>query len=1019
MKQHQSIQCEDNKLPLHMPIFDANLDLVSEVPLDLDRTVGQTSASNPKIVAGIYGKGISKNYKEIREENVVLSKMTMAKNPWLVVPVVLLAIGIVAGGILIWQMYPLSTAALSTRVVADKVMKDLKSLQANLWNKFGLFTKLLCQGLRVMWLALFKSRMLENSARAIKLQGFLGLTQAKPVVSFCFRLVEGLQKYIRLMLLGVIDAVQVSIKSIHSDMMELIADIKLEHVRVILLASVLPYVEMVRLNAKLVISGVTQLFKWLVVKVNTQGVNLVSRQVVAPLMTQQAAVQNIGKTLIVRETQALRDVKYFEERRIAIASATDSLLDNTRSVALNNILKMKMAAMDFIHERAGYLADEYVKVLEQAIKDYELILCQIKVEVGSKILDEMLSESKEHIDAAVNLKRDLSVHGQTDIDFAFGKELQNKLATEIYHVDVQLVEESTFSECVTKVSSLEEQILADSMTEPHIRFQFASGRVEQTEDEARDKSILGETVKGVYVNEDQDPIVCVELSELFVSVDKLTEDAFETDTTSDQKHTIAELDNKHYHDATAKSEAVDTMKKTLVPEVAVDFGNAVSGMELVHELYLIEARNVSGIDADKQEIQQHRGEAHLKASVKRTGLMDIDAIGETINFEQVDMIQTLANRRTHDAAQVDNEKGESIENHKEELTMSMQENSIEGFLAGETERKLVDAEAVLNFEVGVAGAKKVIIKLPDTDGDPAQTMHIYEDSAVVQIGKLDVTGEARQECARGFEENANTVTLTDAKILESEAVAMEIHEMELLERTSLQQEGERFDVESELRIIAKEEGILLHNDQTHAEGKTFGGEAPTSEQLMIATIGVMDTSNVTTDLKNENGQSRFNLTLMRVGLFTVAFLGLAAITAYLIARHQKKRGFVAQAPRHRPKRWQRLVSMAKSQAEEVVLLPGDCSEEGDETDIVETKRFAPKVTIANDVKKAIDFGSVEDFSEEEDINANHKVVEEKERTVREEGRESVENRSERTRSSITVRVQTIHLSPNDSVNENF
>ncbi|KAI9907155.1 hypothetical protein PsorP6_016175 [Peronosclerospora sorghi] len=179
-------------------------------------------------------------------------------------------------------------------------------------------------------------------------------------------------------------------------------------------------------------------------------------------MTQQAAVQSIGKTLTVHETQALRDMKCFEELRIAIASATDSLLENTRSVALNSILKMKMVAMDFIHERTRYLADEYVEVLEKAIKDYEPMLCQIKVEVGSKILEEMISESKENIDAAVNLKRDLSMHGQTDIDFAFEK---NKLANEIYHVDVQLVEESTFSECVTKVSSLEEQILANSMKE--------------------------------------------------------------------------------------------------------------------------------------------------------------------------------------------------------------------------------------------------------------------------------------------------------------------------------------------------------------------------------------------------------------------------------------------------------------------------------------------------------------------------------------------------------------------------
>ncbi|KAI9909796.1 hypothetical protein PsorP6_010584 [Peronosclerospora sorghi] len=171
MKQHESIQCEENKLPLHMPIFDANLDLVSKVPFDLDRTVGQTRSSNPRIVAGIHGKGISKNYKEMREEN-------------------------------------------------------------------------------------------------------------------------------------------------------------------------------------------------------------------------------------------------------------------------------------------------------QAIKDYEQMLCQIKVEVGSKIQEEMISESKEHVDAAVNLKRYLSMHGQTDIDFAFEKELKNKLATEIYHADVQLVGESTLSECVTKVSSLEEQILADSMKSP-------------------------------------------------------------------------------------------------------------------------------------------------------------------------------------------------------------------------------------------------------------------------------------------------------------------------------------------------------------------------------------------------------------------------------------------------------------------------------------------------------------------------------------------------------------------------
>ncbi|CAI5731265.1 unnamed protein product [Peronospora farinosa] len=968
---------------------------------------------------------------------------------------------IVAGGVVVCQMYPSSSAADLIHDAAGRMEESLFSLLIYLWNEVELSMKNVGYVVEMKWLALLRNKRLAETARAMEsqaLQGISGLIKPREVAILCFRLKEGLRDQLRLVLLSVVDGLELSMEWVRSGFAKLTGNGELfEQVQALLLTAFSFFAE--ALNRAVTASSLGKVFEWLGMESDMSDVNLSGEHFLAPLVTHQAAIQNIGRGLTAQQFQAIHDVKRFEKRRATIAFATNSIIEDTRTIALESVLNVKMAAVEFIEDRTRQLAEQYVRAFEQALEDYERTSWQAQEEGGSEMLAEITLESQAHFDAAASLKRYLSVHekvvnekvmeipvlgdriSMTHIsrdervsgDHLVGSQLngESKLSGDhtrpLVSKDESPAADIPDSDLDTGEKSQVRVTIADLMTAER-------NEASTLEYSSSEKASESELFSGEQAN-----VLTVEFTEVSVvgkssSSEKAVEGGY---VTEDQLNIVAKHTEIDLIDAalkpTDRNEAINEVEQTFAAQVSVDFDNTLLEVELIQAQASkrVGVRNLSEEEVQLQ--QESRAEAYLRAPVEKTDMKlveELTAIADK-SFEEIEAKQPLADARTRVAAQTGIVAEGFTENQVIEMTQCFEEDckvilqAVDKKTGTQTEQ--LDAKSVLKARANVDGAM-VFTDLRPTQGESA-SIHRYDEAVVeveIQKGSVNVAVEAQRKRTGYLEievnaDAADAGALTDDDMLESDRIvtAKEILELEQLEQVLLQEEAERLRVEEELRVIAEEEIIWLETDQALAEGVISQKDAV--EQSMI---DVTKHAKVVADFKSEDRQSSPRDTLLglprpiltQIGLFSMTFLVLAALTAYFFVCH-RKRGFLTRSPR-RHMRWQRLAHVDESEAEEVVLLSDDSSDEEDNTDAAVVKQPKTKVIgqMANVDVEAIELVSSESEEdvEKEKIGANRDNAEEEEDMVKKEDLNAV-----RSRLIATERARTIIYTSDHSDTSNL
>ncbi|CAI5702440.1 unnamed protein product [Peronospora effusa] len=966
---------------------------------------------------------------------------------------------IVAGGVVVCQMYPSSSAADLIHDVAGRVEESLFSLLIYLWNEVELSMKNVGYVVEMKWLALLRNKRLAETARAMELQtlqGISGLIKPREVAILCFRLKEGLRDQLRLVLLSVVDGLELSTEWVRSVFAKLTGNGELfEQVQALLLTAFSFFAE--ALNRAVTASSLGKVFEWLGMESDMSDVNLSGEHFLAPLVTHQAAIQSIGRGLTVQQFQAIHDVKRFEKRRATIASATNSIIEDTRTIALESVLNVKMAAVEFIEDRTRQLAEQYVRAFEQALEDYERTSWQAQEEGGSEMLAEITLESQEHLDAAASLKRYLSVHEKVVNekvmeDPVLGDRISMKHISRDERVSgdhlvgSQLNGESKLSGDHTRPLVLKDESPAadipdsdlDTGEKSQVRVKIADlMTAERNEASTLEYSSSEKASESELFSGEQANVLTVEFTEVSVvgksrSSEKAVEGGYVTD---DQLNIVAKHTEIDFIDValkpTDRNEAINEVEQTFAAQVSVDFDNTLLEVELIQAQA---SKRVGVRNLSEEEVQQEsRAEAYLRAPVEKTDMKlveELTAIADK-SFEEIEAKQPLVDARTRVAAQTGIVAEGLTENQVIEMTQCFEEDckvilqAVDKETGTQTEQ--LDAKSVLKSRVDVDGA------MVHTDFRPTQeesaSIHRYDEAVVemeIQKEPVGVAVEAQKERTGYLEievnaDAADAGALTDGDMLESDRIvtAKEILELEQLEQVLLQEEAERLRVEEELRVIAEEEKIWLETDQALAEGVNSQKDAV--EQSMI---DVTKHAEVVADFKSEDRQSSPRDTLLglprpiltQIGLFSMTFLVLAALTAYFFVCH-RKRGFLTRSPR-RHMRWQRLAHVDESEAEEVVLLSDDSSDEEDNTDAAVVKQPKTKVIgrMANVDVEAIELVSSESEEdvEKEKIGANRDNAEEEEDMVKKE-----DLNAERSRLIVTERARTIIYTSDHSDTSNL
>ncbi|CAI5743241.1 unnamed protein product [Peronospora destructor] len=875
---------------------------------------------------------------------------------------------IVAGGVVVCQMYPLSSAAGLIRDAAGWVKKSVSTLLRNVWNMAKLSIKNLGQVVECKWLTLLRSKRLAETARAMKmqaLQDISGLIEPIKVVAMCFRLIEGLRDQSRLVLLGVVYVLKLSMEWIRSGFMELTDKGELfEQVQALFLTAFSFFAEALSQCRAVTALSLGKVFEWLGVESEMSDVNLPGEHFLAPLVTHQAAIQNIGRGLTAHQFRAVHDVKRFEKRRATIASATNSIIEDTRAVALESVRNVKMAAVEFIEERTRQLAEQYVQAFEQSLTDYERTSWQVEEEGGSEMLAEITLESQAQLDAAASLKRYLLMHEKI-VDEKLMKTvlLGNRMSMKHISRD-ERVSEGHLSKVQQQICQIAILTLRKSLK---YELRLLSWRLlSEKKHLALEHSAPEKALESELLSKEQANVLTVEYTEVsVVGKSGSLEKAVEGDhVTEDQLKTVAKHTEIDLLSAALepmdRNEAIDEVEQTFAAQVSVKLDNALLEMELIQAQASkrVDVRNLSEKKCSFEEIEvkQPHIDAATQTAIVAEGNMEKQMM-EVIQCFQEDCITIL---------QAD---------EKETGTQSEQ----------------MDAEFVLKVQVDVDDAM-VFTELRPSQEESA-SIHRYDEAVVeVEIQKGPVGVAEAQRERTGYleiEVNADVADLTDVDMLESERIVMakEILELEQLEQVLLQEEAERMRIEEELRVIAEEEKIWLPTDQAPAEG--------VSQMIAVEqrTIDVTKHAGAVADSKSEDRQSITRDPLLglprpistQIGLFSMAFFVLAALAAYFFVRH-RKRGFLARSPSRRM-RWQRLAHVDEFEAEEVVLLSDVSSNEEDDTDADAAVVKQPKTKVigrmANVDVEAIELVSSEgeEDVEKEEIGANHKNAEEEEDTT--------------------------------------
>ncbi|KAF1787279.1 hypothetical protein GQ600_3753 [Phytophthora cactorum] len=278
----------------------------------------------------------------------------------------------VAGGIAVCRVYPSSPAAISIRFAASKMEEFLFILLSELQNE---------------------RRVLLMSTEG-RLAGSSGLTAVATVY------LEGIPRHAVSSLLG---ALKLSLEWIQSHVhtvftlieQELGGDSELfDQVQSFLMAALSSLAEALTQGAEWTRSSLNHVLEWTGLKSDVNDVSLSSDEFLAPLETNQAAIQSIGRGLTTHESQALQDVKRFEKRRLTIAFDTNAILAETRDFALESVVSVKMAALEAIERRLKQLEEQYARSFDQALKEYERTSRQVEKEGEAGVLAEIAVENQ-------------------------------------------------------------------------------------------------------------------------------------------------------------------------------------------------------------------------------------------------------------------------------------------------------------------------------------------------------------------------------------------------------------------------------------------------------------------------------------------------------------------------------------------------------------------------------------------------------------------------------------------------
>ncbi|ETL44982.1 hypothetical protein L916_04827 [Phytophthora nicotianae] len=879
----------------------------------------------------------------------------------------------VAGGVAVCRLYPSTPAAISVRVAARKMEEILITLLTELQP----YSKHLQELIRMKSLALLKSERLKHSARATEtlwyegLQSVAGLTA---VATVTLELMEGIPRQLRLTVSFLLGALKLSKEWIKSQVqtaftligLELGDSELLDRARSFLMATLSSLAERMRssLDHFLQMSGLES---------DVKDVSLSSDEFLTPLDTNQAAIQSLGRELTEHESQALQDVKRFEERRLTIASDTNAILAETRTFALESVVNVKMAALEAIERRLKQLEEQYARSFEQALKEYEKTSRQVEEEGGAEALAEIAVENQALVDAAAALKRTLTtVENSTehpvheDHESSKGDELTTEDHSDIENQIPQKIE------VLEEPTELAKQDVSDEGADINLGkkeevqivaelFKEGLMTVDLAEELSGERS-SPEAAESEHLIDEHAPILSDLAEDGQVTADLLVPVAERPNVaeyapggiyiSEDEVEVVAKTAEESL--VTAELESTDNVvnskvEETLVAEVVVDIDNVVVEMERtqVEVTELLEPHNLSEVN-NVEILQEDRIKARLSVP---TGGIDLELdveVGQVAAISSEHGVEhSVADVRTRIATQPEIEK----ENGKEQAkrTAELTQAASADVTAIEVLSEQTNAETVAKVDKHDAVAEKEPLERDVGTVDDAQQGQMKDTSSIQP------------------EQDVHAAISNEIETLEA-VVAKEIKELEQLEQVLLQTEGERDRVEEELRAIAKEEEIWLQSEQA----------VPHQDVVPDHSTSTMDTiasPEVVADLQSEATLASTSA-LAQIALLSLMFLVLAAVTGYLLV-HYRKRGLLTQ-PRQR-KRWRRFGDLNESDAEEVVLM-SDSSDEEDEDQVAARDSHVEVVelTASVEVKATTIEASDEEVGDEENTAETHAIVEEHE-----------------------------------------
>ncbi|GMF17288.1 unnamed protein product [Phytophthora lilii] len=999
---------------------------VADLPVDEKMQLTSTDLIDdaaPSSVAGASEKGIATmngGRSEIHgrenifeQDQVVSTKVAMTKKrkaPCGRCAVVLaVAAGIatvsVASGIVICQMYPSSSVAVATQLATDRTQETLYLLVQTLRNEARLYTMEFKGVLCAQWQVLLSDKRLEKLARAAdvlvhqKLDVSLWMKKMSPVTSISPQQVEVTLDQLRLAISGLADVLYLAVNWIqsHLESMGLDTGSRSEFVdrarafSQIAFRSLMKALEKSSQRAK---SSMDDAFEWIGLKSDVSDANLPSKQLLAPLESDQVAIQNIGKALTAQEARALQDVKRLENRRVAIAAAINSIISDTRTIAQESVDDAKMAAMAVIEERIKQLADQCAQSIEKELQEYEKTSRQVEEESGSSMLADITMEIQSKVDAAVRLKRDLTLCDKVDnrnlnevpvlgdqtisVDDSqkeHGREYHEPMVTSLPEDEEvtnqpsrplnELSETAADGQLDEVVRELaKEGILEIDVTEgPTIKLPISPAEI--MSNDVSTQSIPKSSEKNQLVEQAGGSVV----QELSSSVTVL-------DAGKVQEHIVAGMAEEdsltvEVHARDNEEIVQDEAKQTIITEVVVELEDIVLEMEHtqmdVKKLY--EAENLSASEAMQEVMLQKEEhvEAHLSFSVEKAKMEVVEI--NTLTAENTKLVHVQPGASTRAAI---TSKSNVLNDDEMNALQQMKELTHDGREGEEMPEKgsgietinEQDSETLSKDELFVEKEEVAIVGLALETSNAAQSTGEYFE---VETGQIMTDHEVR---GIELEEDVGVSVSREIETLETQQVAItkEIEELEQLEQVLLQEEDERIRAEEDLRVIAKKEEIWLQSDQDSAEGDVLDGSFVHDravETTFVEKVAAVDTN-------HKSGESAPQAVLpgpdlLQISLLSAVFLVVAVLAAYLLARHRKL--WLLPCPPRRRKRWQRLAELDESDAEEVVLLPDDSSDDEEDEGAAIIKSSLEAIELLSSVDASVL------VSEEEDVNEDQEDVE--------------------------------------------